>query len=49
MTWTAVLAAIVVLPLMIHRRRREVQGIRPKAGGMISGEMLRYDIDDLLT
>ena len=49
LTWTAVVAALVVLPFMIRKRRRGGIGILPKAGGMVSGEVLRYDIDDLLT
>ncbi len=49
MTWTAVLAALVAFPLVFHRRKRVPLGIRPVAGGRISGEVLRYDIDDLLT
>lgn len=48
-TWTAVLAAIVALPFVIGRRKRVILGVRPVAGGSVPGEVLRYDIDDLLT
>jgi hypothetical protein len=49
LTWTAVLAAIVALPLVIGRRKRLVLGVRPASGGSVPSEVLRYDIDDLLT
>ena len=49
LTWTAVVAAIFAFPLILHKRKRVPTGIRPVSGGRISGEVLRYDIDDLLT
>lgn len=49
LTWTAFLAAIVAFPFLIRRRKQVPMGIRPVAGEGVSGEILRYDIDDLLT
>ncbi len=49
LTLTAVLAAIVAFPLVLRRRKRAPLGLRPVAGGRVGGEVLRYDIDDLLT
>jgi len=49
LTWTAVVAAIVAFPLVIRKRKRVHLGVRPVAGGSVGSEILRYDIDDLLT
>ncbi len=49
LTWTAILAALVALPFVVRKRKREVVGLRPVSGGRVSGEVLRYDIEDLLT
>ncbi len=49
LTLTAVLAAIVAFPLVFRKRKRTPLGLRPVAGGRVGGEVLRYDIDDLLT
>ncbi len=49
LTWTAVLAGLIALPLVMRKRKRAVVGLLPEAGGDVVGEVLRYDIDDLLT
>ncbi len=49
LTWAAVLAGLFALPLVIRKRKRVAVGIRPVSGGEVAGEVVRYDIDDLLT
>lgn len=49
LTWAAVLAGLVALPLVWKKRKRVTVGLRPIAGGDVAGEVVRYDIDDLLT
>lgn len=48
-TFTAIIAALLALPLVLKKHQDKL--VRPEVlrGGTLSGELLRYDIDDLLT
>jgi hypothetical protein len=48
-TITAILAALIAIPLMQRKRRLEVAEVKPEFGGRLSGDDLKYDIDDFLT
>ena len=46
---TALLAAILTLPFVMKKHKEVARSDEPVMGGAVSGELLRYDIDDLLT
>ncbi len=48
-TLTAFLAAIMAIPLVVGAMHAEHRELKPGSGGRLNGELLRYDIEDLLT
>ena len=46
---TALLTALLALPFVVKKHKEVTKSDAPVMGGSVSGELLRYDIDDLLT